>query len=42
MVNPFIKKISLLYKRGGNIYVENIDAFICGINQDWLKSETDP
>lgn len=39
--NPFIKKINLLHKRGSNTYVDNIESFICGISQDWLKSETD-
>lgn len=24
--NPFIKKINLLYKRGSNTYIDNIEA----------------
>lgn len=42
MLNPFIKKINFLNKRGNNTYINNIDIFMCGISQDWLKGKTDP
>lgn len=38
LINPFIRKINLLYKRENNTHTGNRYIYVC-LSQDWLKGE---
>lgn len=40
LINPFIRKINLLYKRENNTHTGNKYIYLC-LSQDWLKGEPD-